>query len=147
MYNVHCTYGKKIFRKMVIFVTECLIFHKTPPFYEVKWIRRKRLPHGGISKICFLDHFLPSFLGQNCNFLYRFHFEVKNNVWISQVRPVNLVLLTLFLSIKWLTTPNFMFVLNLVWSTIFYVGKKNEAGGSTTPNLIQTWPSRQYVCS
>ena len=42
----------------------CDFFCETPPFYEVKWIRRKLLPHGGISKIFFLDHFSPSFLGQ-----------------------------------------------------------------------------------
>ena len=34
-----------------------------PPFYEVKWIRRKWLPHGWISKIFSLYHFSP-FLGQ-----------------------------------------------------------------------------------
>ena len=66
------TYGKKNISdfppcgRMVIFVTEFVIFRKTPPFYEVKWIRRKWLPHGGISKIFFLDHFSPSFLGQKC---------------------------------------------------------------------------------
>ena len=34
-----------------------------PPFYVVEWIRRKWLPHVAISKIFFLDHFSPSFLG------------------------------------------------------------------------------------
>ena len=63
-------YGKKNISdfppcgKRVIFVTEFVIFCKTPPFCEVKWIRRKWLPHWGISKIFFLDHFSPSFLGQ-----------------------------------------------------------------------------------
>jgi hypothetical protein len=33
-------------------------------FYEVKRIRKKWIPHGRISKIFFLDHFSPSFLGQ-----------------------------------------------------------------------------------
>ena len=41
--------------------------------------------HVGISKIFFLDHFSPSFLGQKLYFGYRFHFEGKNDVWISQV--------------------------------------------------------------
>ena len=49
---------------MAIFVTEFVIWCKNPPFREVKWIRRKGLLHEGISKIFFLDHFLPSFLGQ-----------------------------------------------------------------------------------
>jgi hypothetical protein len=34
-------------------------------FYEV---RESSFPHGGISKIFFLDHFLPSFLGQKIYF-------------------------------------------------------------------------------
>ena len=62
-------------------------------FYEVKI---SSLPHGGFSKIFFLDHFSPSFLeahggiskiffldrflGQNCIFGHRFHFEGKNDV-------------------------------------------------------------------
>ena len=54
-------------------------------FYEV---RESSLPHGGISKIFFLGHFSPSFLGQNCIFGYKFHFEGKNDLWISQVRHV-----------------------------------------------------------
>ena len=54
-------------------------------FYEV---RESSLPHGGNSKMFFLDHFSPSFLNQTCIFGYRFHFEGKNNVWISQVRRV-----------------------------------------------------------
>ena len=45
-------------------------------FYEV---RESSLPHGGISKIFFLDHFSASFLGQ------KFHFEGKKDVWFSQV--------------------------------------------------------------
>ena len=65
-----CTYGKKNISdfppcgKMVIVVTEFVIFCKTRPFYEIKWIRRKWLPDGGISKIFFLDLFSPSFLDQ-----------------------------------------------------------------------------------
>jgi hypothetical protein len=39
---------------------------KTPPFYEVNSFNRKGFVHGGISKIFFLDHFSPSFLGQKC---------------------------------------------------------------------------------
>jgi hypothetical protein len=54
-------------------------------FYEV---RKNSLPHGGIWKRFFLDHFSPSFLGQNGIFGHRLHFEGKNNVWISQVRHV-----------------------------------------------------------
>ena len=55
-------------------------------FYEV---RESSLPHGGISKIFFLDHFSPSFYAKNCIFGYRFHFAGKTDVWISQVRRVN----------------------------------------------------------
>ena len=50
-------------RNMAIFVTQFVIWCKNPPFC-VKWIRRKGLLHKGISKIFFLDHFSPSFLGQ-----------------------------------------------------------------------------------
>jgi hypothetical protein len=39
---------------------------KTPPFYEVNSFDRKWLSHEGISKIFFLDHLSPSFLGQKC---------------------------------------------------------------------------------
>ena len=39
--------------KEFIFVTQFVILSKSPPFYEVKWIRRKWLSHGGIS-----THFL-----------------------------------------------------------------------------------------
>ena len=51
-------------------------------------IKIKIFPHGGISKYFFLDHFSPSFLGQNGIFDYRIHFEGINDVWISQVRRV-----------------------------------------------------------
>ena len=50
-------------------------------FYEV---RKNSLPNGGISKRFFLDQFSA----KNCIFRYRFHFEGKNAVWISQVRRV-----------------------------------------------------------
>jgi hypothetical protein len=50
----------------VIFVTEFVILIKTPPLFEVNSFNRKWLVHGGISKIFFLDHFSPSFLGQKC---------------------------------------------------------------------------------
>ena len=56
-------------------------------FYEVK---ESSLPHGGISKIFFLDHFFHHFQAKNCIFGYRFHFEGKNDVWISQVRRVKM---------------------------------------------------------
>ena len=54
-------------------------------FYEGS---ESSLPHGGISKIFFLNQFSPSFLGQKSTFGYRFHFEGKNDAWISQVRRV-----------------------------------------------------------
>jgi hypothetical protein len=47
----------------VIFITEFVFLIKTPPFYEVNSFNRKYLARGGISKIYFLDHFSPSFLG------------------------------------------------------------------------------------
>ena len=52
---VHTYITKKIIEippcgKKVIFVTEFVILCKSPPFYEVKLIRRKWLPHEGISK-------------------------------------------------------------------------------------------------
>ena len=50
----------------VIFITEFVLLTKTPPFFEVNWLNRKWWAHGGISKIFFLDHFSPSFLGQKC---------------------------------------------------------------------------------
>ena len=37
-----------------------VILRKTPAFYEVKWIRRKWLPHGGISKIFFVIFYTDS---------------------------------------------------------------------------------------
>jgi hypothetical protein len=48
----------------VIFITEFVLLIKIPPFYEVNSFNRKCQAHGGISKIFFLDHFSPSFLGQ-----------------------------------------------------------------------------------
>ena len=48
----------------VIFITEFVHLIKIPPFYEVNSFNRKCQAHGGISKIFFLDHFSPSFLGQ-----------------------------------------------------------------------------------
>ena len=54
-------------------------------FYEVG---ESSLPHGGISKRFFLDHFSPSFLAKNGIFGYRFHFEGKHDEWISQIRCV-----------------------------------------------------------
>jgi hypothetical protein len=51
--------------KEVIFITEFALLCKNQPFYEVKRFSKKGFPHGGISKIFFLDHFSPSFLGQN----------------------------------------------------------------------------------
>ena len=50
----------------VILITEFVLLIKTPPFYEVNLFNRKRQAHGGISKIFFLDHFSPSFLGRKC---------------------------------------------------------------------------------
>jgi hypothetical protein len=50
----------------VIFITEFVLLIKITPFYEVNTFNRKWLEHGGISKIFFLDHFSPSFLGQKC---------------------------------------------------------------------------------
>ena len=48
----------------VIFVTEFELLIKTPPFYEVNSFK---IENGDcISKIFFLDHFSPSFLGQKC---------------------------------------------------------------------------------
>ena len=58
--------------KMVIFIAEFVIWDT----YEVK---KNSLAHEGISKRFFLDHFSPSFLGRNCIFRYRFHFEGKND--------------------------------------------------------------------
>jgi hypothetical protein len=49
----------------VIFITEYVLLIKIPPFYEVNSFHRKCQAHVGISKIFFLDHFSPSFLGQN----------------------------------------------------------------------------------
>ena len=46
-------------------------------FYQV---RESSLPHGGISKIFFLSHFSPLFLGQNCISGHRFHFKGKYDV-------------------------------------------------------------------
>ena len=46
--------------------TEFVLMIKIPPFYEVNSFDRKWQAHGGISKIFFLDHFSPSFLGQKC---------------------------------------------------------------------------------
>jgi hypothetical protein len=46
--------------------TEFELLIRTPPFYEVNSFNRKWLAHGGISKIFFLDHFSPLFLGQKC---------------------------------------------------------------------------------
>ena len=48
----------------VLSITEIAISCRSPHFYEVNWIRRKWLAHGGIPKIFFLDHFSTSFLGQ-----------------------------------------------------------------------------------
>jgi hypothetical protein len=66
--------GEKWFRKNkfeipprahhVIFITEFVLLIKIPPFFEVNSFNRKCQSHGGISKIFFLDHFSPSFLGQ-----------------------------------------------------------------------------------
>jgi hypothetical protein len=70
IFSIICTYNtKKIIETppcalKVLFITEFAISCKRPHFYEVKLIRRKWLAHGGISKIFFLDHFSPSFLGQ-----------------------------------------------------------------------------------
>ena len=49
----------------VIFITEFILLIKIPSFYKVNSFNRKCQAHGGISKIFFLDHFSPSFLGQN----------------------------------------------------------------------------------
>ena len=82
------TYGKEKYfrlssmREMVIFVTEFVILK------EVNFFKRKWILHGGISQIFFLGQFSSSFLGQNCNFRYRFHFEGNYDAWISQVRCV-----------------------------------------------------------
>ena len=62
---------------------------KFPPFYEINLLNRKWQAHEGISKIFFLDHFSPSFLGQKLYFWIQIPFEGKNDVWISQVRRVN----------------------------------------------------------
>ena len=48
--------------KKVIFIIEFVFLDLNPHFYEV--YSEKGLAHGGISKIFFLDHFSPSFLGQ-----------------------------------------------------------------------------------
>ena len=56
-------------------------------FWTLLWIINS-LPHGGISERFFLDRFSPSFLCQKLYFWYRFHFEGKSGVWISQVRRV-----------------------------------------------------------
>jgi hypothetical protein len=48
------------------FITEFVLLIKTPPFYEVNSFNIKRLAHGGILKIFFLDYFSPSFLCQKC---------------------------------------------------------------------------------
>jgi hypothetical protein len=50
--------------KEVIFITEFALLCRNPPYYEVKKIFQKGFAHGGISKIIFLDHFSPSFLGK-----------------------------------------------------------------------------------
>jgi hypothetical protein len=51
------------FAHHVIFITEFVLLIKIPPFYEVNSFNRKCQAHGGISKIFFLYHFSPSFLG------------------------------------------------------------------------------------
>ena len=59
-------------------------------FYEV---RESSLPHGGISKIFFLDHFSPSFLGQKLYFsitdstlrVKTMYELVKEDVWNMSV--------------------------------------------------------------
>ena len=53
-------------RTPCIFITEFMLLIKTPPFYEVNSFNVKYLAHGGISKIIFLDHFSPLFVGQKC---------------------------------------------------------------------------------
>ena len=52
------------FSHHVIFIIEFVLLIKTLPFYEANSFDRKWLAHGGISKMFFLDHFSPFFLGQ-----------------------------------------------------------------------------------
>ena len=68
---------------------DCYFYYWICDFGHFYKVRKNSLPHGGISKRFFLDHFSPSFLGQKLFFRYRFHLEGKNDVWISQVRRVN----------------------------------------------------------
>jgi hypothetical protein len=50
----------------VIFITKFVLLIKSSPCYEVNSFNRKWQAHGRISKIFFLHHFSPSFLGQKC---------------------------------------------------------------------------------
>jgi len=47
--------------RYLIFVTEFVVLGKNLYIYEVK---KNDFLHGGVSKLFFLDHFSPSFLGQ-----------------------------------------------------------------------------------
>ena len=59
---------------------------------NVKWIRRKWLPHGEISKKKFYTPFHYHFQTKNYHFRYIFHFEGKNDAWISHVRRVKCII-------------------------------------------------------
>ena len=44
--------------------------------------------HGGISKIFFLDHFSPSFLGQKYYFCHIFNFDGADQSWVCHILGV-----------------------------------------------------------
>ena len=48
-------------------------------FWHFHEVSESSLPHVGISKIFFLDHFSPSFLGQEWYFWIQILFEGKND--------------------------------------------------------------------
>ena len=60
-FSENLSFNVKIIKMYVIFVTEFVFLGKNLHTYEV---RKNSFPHGRISKIFFLDHFSPSFLGQ-----------------------------------------------------------------------------------
>ena len=74
----------------VICINEFVILCKSPPFYEVKWMKRKWLAHGGISKYFFFTTFHRHFSAKNVNFRYIFHFDQVNQSWVCHILCVNL---------------------------------------------------------
>ena len=64
-----------------IFVTEFC----AKMFSFMKEVRENDFAHRRISKWKCLEHFSPSFLGQNGNFRYIFYFDQVNDAWITRV--------------------------------------------------------------